>query len=240
MKNAKLVLIIAMPSEAGQIANYYNMKIDKSVNNPFFEVLKSINNSFKIIVGKKIDENISHVGSTFAILAANFAINELKADIVLNVGTCGAYQKDGAKIGDVYGIYRTFYSSKNIPISNDWQRYAHQNNNLCNNDLNNCFLDTGLKFATCSSSDNLELSKLDEKTINFNRHIVLNHCKDMEIAFISEVCSNYPKVKLMALKAVTDLIDLKEANFEQFVKNLEYACNELSKHAIKAINYLLN
>lgn len=93
--------------------------------------------------------------------------------------------------------------------------------------------DLGMKTGTISTGNSLDMHDKDLQFINENQAII----KDMEAAATAWVCRTL-FVPMIAVKAVTDLIDEGAPTEEQFMQNLHLAAANLQSKTIEIIQYI--
>ena len=170
------------------------------------------------------------VGCEAAVLATERAISFVDPDIVISYGTCGAFAKKGASIGDVY-------LSKPIVMFHD--RRVPGDPTGIQSVGNYPSLDTsfiakalGLKQGKITTGSSLGMSEEDKRIIEEEG----GECKDMEAAAVAFVCLLH-RMPFFAVKAVTDFVDSPADTFDAFKENFELATRNLLVETKRIIEY---
>ncbi len=172
------------------------------------------------------------VGCEAASVATMAAISKIGPDLVINSGTCGAFERNGAKIGDVYLGSGVMFHDRRVPGDDAWGTQALGNYPVWGgtSELANRL---GLKQGKVTTGSSLDMQPCDEEIIRQNH----GELKDMEAAAVAFVCSLY-KVPVLLVKSVTDLCDNAADTFETFSKNLAMASEELRKANVRILECL--
>lgn len=222
-----IALIIAMQSEAQPIIDALALA---PKNHPFPAAIP-----FKLYSGKVEETEINllvsgsdqklgvdNVATVPAALMAYLAIEHLNPDVIVNAGTAGGIGEKGCAIGDVYLSTGHFcFHHRRIPIPG-YKEYGEGRYPAY--DTSDIAKILGLKTGAISSGDSLDMLDEDFQAMKKSGAII----KEMEAAAIAWVCQTMG-TPLIAVKAITDLIDHPAATEEQFIKNLSMAVNELGE-----------
>ena len=232
----KICYIVAMRAEAKPFIEHYKVELQEG----FFAPLPCLcyrgtigsNELYVVLNGEQHGSDL--VGCEAASVATLAAIQRLQPDLVINSGTCGAFERNGAAIGDVYLGSAVMFHDRRVPGDDAWGTQALGNYPVWagTSELANRL---GLKQGKVTTGSSLDMQPCDEEIIRQNH----GELKDMEGAAVAFVCSLL-NVPVLFVKSVTDLCDNAADTFETFSKNLAMASEELRKANIRVIDQLLN
>lgn len=172
------------------------------------------------------------VGCEAASVATMAAIQQLHPDLIINSGTCGAFKKNGAEIGEVYVSNAVMFHDRRVPGDDAWGTQALGNYPIYER-ADEIAKALGFKMGKVTTGSSLDMQPCDLQIIEENH----GELKDMEGAAVAFVCSLY-KVPVLFIKSVTDLCDSGAETFEIFKKNLAMASQAIANANEKLINYL--
>ncbi len=229
-------IIMAMKSEADPLIDRFGLRKQTQSFRPGipFEVyqgkLEAVQLSL-MVSGTDPDYHVDNVATVPAALMTYLAIEKFAPELVLNPGTAGGMAACGCEIGDVYlGSGRFCFHDRRIPLPGFDQYgmglYPAYDTATMANDLH-------LKTGTISTGNSLDLLDKDMQIIQENQAII----KDMEAAAIAWVCRTL-SVPMIAIKAITDLIDEDSPTATQFTKNFHQAVTNLHSKTIELLMYL--
>jgi 5'-methylthioadenosine/S-adenosylhomocysteine nucleosidase len=231
-----IAIIMAMKGEAESLLHRLQLRRQDHVfrSGVPFEVyqgnLKTIRLSL-ILSGIDPDNHVDNVATVPAALMTYLAIDKFAPDLVVNAGTAGGLAAKGCEIGDVYLSSGKFcFHDRRIPLPG-FDLYgmglypAWETSDVAHA--------LKLKTGTISTGNSLDLLEQDLLIINQNEAII----KDMEAAAIAWVCRTL-SVPLMAVKAITDLIDEETPTETQFIENFNLACDNLHGKTVEILEYL--
>jgi len=233
----KLAILVAMPEEAHFLIQELKLKRQDLGFNPAlgldtYSGRCGQREIYCVINGTDYQHGVARVGTEAASLSAYEIITRLNPDTLISAGTAGAYAKRGAQIGDVYLSTGKFYfHDRHIPLSADYEAYSR--GAYASLALNGLAHALNLKQGIISSGNSLELSPSEAMTMSELQTDV----KDMEAAAIAQVARLF-NVRVLAVKAITDLIDETSSAANQFEANFVFACKQLSsslKHIIPSM-----
>jgi 5'-methylthioadenosine nucleosidase len=176
------------------------------------------------------------IGTETATLVAHLAIRSLRPRLVINAGTCGGFESRGATIGAIYVPHRYLFHDQRVALP----RFGDFARSVIDADAPLAAGGTaapdsdprapasvaalvGASRGTLATGSSLDATA-DEMAL-FEREGVV--AKDMEGAAIARVCRDL-RTPLVAVKAVTDMVDHKADTAAQFVRNLSQATACLS------------
>mmetsp|Transcript_24040 Transcript_24040/g.58050 ORF Transcript_24040/g.58050 Transcript_24040/m.58050 type:complete len:251 (+) Transcript_24040:24-776(+) len=237
-----VVIAIAMEAEASPFVNHLNLQPDPYFfpSESPFQAFRGKHNDCKLTVitnGK--DEvhgtGVDNVGTVPAAIATFLALQKMKgdtdpADLLINAGTCGGFQRKGAAIGDVFLTTAVANHDRRIAIP-DFTPYGI--GRIESASVENLASHLDAKLGVCTTGNSLDFHELD------SHHMLENDAsiKDMEaaaIAWASEMWST----PHFGVKVVTDIVDGDKPSHEEFMENLGTAANSLQSALPKVIEYI--
>lgn len=232
----QIAMIMAMHSEAEPLIQSLHLQKLEHVFRPGipFEAYQGNLESAQIsllVSGKDPDHQVDNVATVPAALMTYLAIEKFAPDLVLNAGTAGGVAGRGCRIGDVYLGSGTFcFHDRRIPLPG-FDQYGMG--------LYPCYETATIarhlemKTGTISTGNSLDMHAQDLHCINANQASI----KDMEAAAVAWVCRTL-FVPMIAVKAVTDLIDEGAPTEEQFTQNFQLAATNLQRKTTELLQYL--
>ena len=231
-----IAIIMAMRGEAAPFLESLDLHREEQLFRAGvpFEVyqgnLKTIRLSL-VLSGIDHDNQVDNVATVPAALMTYLAIEKFAPDLVLNAGTAGGLAGAGCAIGEVYlGSGRFCFHDRRIPLPG-FDRYGM--GLYPAGDISGIARDLKLKTGTISTGNSLDLLAEDLQIIRENEAII----KDMEAAAIAWVC-RILSVPMLAVKAITDLIDEETPTETQFMANFTLACGNLHNRTVDILRYL--
>jgi len=199
--------------------------------------------------GKCKVHGVDNIGTVPAALMTYLALSELEkkgggggggastssssspVDLVISAGTAGGFKSRGAEIGDVYCATAFANHDRRIPLPKFdgygvWKCDAHPAPRMVE--------ELGLKTGAVSTGNSLDWHELDMTAMNASEASV----KEMEASGVAWACSLHG-VPLLALKAITDIVDGGKAAEEEFLANLEKASEALHFALKGALEFLV-
>jgi len=235
MKFNNITLVIAMEAEAKPVIEELNLTEDTSYcpdmpmrgwTGQFNEIQLSL-----VINGKDPDTNLDLIGTQAATLATDYAIRQYHPQLLINLGTAGAFGENGSEIGDVY-LSRDYvvFHDRRVPIPG-WDKQSIGFFEVL--DTTELALKEGFKSGIVSTSNSLDMPPIDEKNIR----ALGGEVKEMEAAAVGWVARLHD-IPMFCVKAVTDLVDSGIPTEEEFRQNLNLATGNLKGAIVKVLNYL--
>lgn len=165
--------------------------------------------------GKCPVHGVDNVATIPAAVISYLAIGALKPDLTITAGTAGGFRAKGAAIGDVYLGTSFAHHDRRIPLPGFdaygvWAVPAHPAPSLATA--------ASLKSGGVTTGNSLDWHEADIAAMQASGAIV----KEMEAAGIAWSAHLYG-TPLIALKAVTDIVDGGVATADEFVANLAAA-----------------
>ena len=118
----KICFVVAMQAEAQPFIDRFGVSEVQS----FFAPLPcklyraKVDESELDVVLNGQQQGSDLVGCEAATVATLAAIQKLDPDLVINSGTCGAFQKNGARIGEVYVANAVMFHDRRVPGDDAW------------------------------------------------------------------------------------------------------------------------
>lgn len=236
---SNVVISIAMEDEASPIINKLGLQFDDSMFPPSvpFRAFRGwyekcqitlVTNGQDTVYGTGVD----NVGTVPASLATYLILQKLNgtADIVVNAGTCGGFQRKGAQIGDVYLTSAVANHDRRIPIP-EFISYGVGRLNAAN--VSQLAASINAKIGVCTTSNSLDFHSVDMTQMENNGASV----KDMEAAAIAWSCALH-KTPYFGIKVVTDIVDGNRPTQEEFMENLYKAAHSLQEALPQVLQYV--
>ena len=156
--------------------------------------------------GGVVLNGVSHdrdlIGCEAAAVTTQAAIQKLQPDLVISVGTCGGWQRYGARVGQTYIADGVMFHDRRVPGDNEWDTQGLGNYPVWEGSWRVAEA-LGLPMGKVTTGSSFDLSPEEETLIDANG----GRLKEMEGAAVAFVCSLY-KVPVMLVKAVTNLRDV--------------------------------
>ena len=234
----RICLIFAMRAEAQPIIEYFGLKEQEGFFNPL--PCKLYSNSSKLpslcregsgvsLVLNGVDRNRDLIGCEAAAVTTQVAIQRLQPDLVISCGTCGGWQRYGARVGQTYIADGVMFHDRRVPGDNEWDTQGLGNYKVWEGSWRIAEA-LGLPMGKVTTGSSFDLSPEEDALIDANG----GRLKEMEGAAVAFVCSLY-KVPVILVKAVTNLRDAEEENIDSFQENLKRASLSLRETLVKII-----
>ena len=174
---------------------------------------------------------VDRVGTEAATLISWLLLEAEHPDLLVNAGTCGGFVARGGEIGRTYvGGDAFLYHDRRVPLPGFDAQAVGRIPALPFPGVEALLgIDSG-PVSTGSS-----LTQTEEEMVFFEREAVV--AKDMEAAAVAVVARDRG-VPLLALKAVTDLVDAPEPSHVAFLKNLASTTERLTDHLEVLLRHL--
>lgn len=174
---------------------------------------------------------VDKIGTQPAALNAYVTCVHERPDLLISAGTAGGWARHGTRIGDVFvsdGHFLFHDRRIDLPGFADYGvgRYPAV-------DARALAAAIGAKTGLVTTSDSLDESDDDRRMIEAHG----GHVKEMEAAAVAWV-AELLGVPVLALKAITDLVDSPVATVEQFDANLATASARLADRLLAALDFV--
>ena len=222
-----------MSSEAEPILRALNAQEISAVPLLPFKFYEAHRSTCRIIIsvnGVDKHHGVDSIGTESAALNTYCVIDRFKPDLVISAGTAGGWGARGAMIGEVYLSDQKFvHHDRRIGIAGFSEygigSYAAVPVSALARALN-------VKQGIVTTSNSLDENDDDRRLIAESGGSV----KDMEAAAVAYVCEMM-STPVMAVKAITDLVDHPTATAEQFTANLTMASRQLGENLLKIMDF---
>ncbi len=179
---------------------------------------------------------VDSIGKEAAALTTLALIRRFSPDLVISAGTAGGWARHGTEIGDVFLSEEALvhhdrridiagfdvYGVGNYPVVEASGLVKKLSEQL-----------PRIRLGIVSSSNSLDESDTDARMIQLSGAMV----KEMEAAAVGYVCQ-LAQIPVMAIKAITDLVDAHAATADQFTANLEFAAARLQQVVVAVLQLL--
>ena len=237
----KVALIFAMRAEAQPLIDYYGLEEQEGFFSPLpcklyrpSSKLPSLNREGVgvSLILNGVDHDRDLIGCEAAAITTQVAIQKLKPDLVISVGTCGGWQRYGAKVGQAYVADGVMFHDRRVPGDNAWDTQGLGNYPVWEGSWKLAEA-LGLPMGKVTTGSSFDLSEEEDRLIDENG----GRLKEMEGAAVAFVCSLY-QVPVMLVKAVTNLRDAESEDISDFHENLKKASLSLTETIKKIITTL--
>ncbi len=180
------------------------------------------------VSGKDPRYGTDNIGLESAALQAMALMQGFKPRLVVNMGTAGSFASLGAEIGDVYLSRDCFvFHDHRVPLGEFEPRGQGRFPSADTAALAEAL---GLKRGIVSSGSSLDYTERDLEVF----HSLGATLKEMEAAAIAQV-GDWLGVPVLAVKAVTNLLDRTPDSASAFTRNLETACAALTRDVPRVV-----
>lgn len=218
-------IVVALEQEASLLIDQLELQLCALADNQLpclaFSGRYSGLNINLIVCGRDPDFDVACIGTLHAALATQTMIRQFQPDLIINPGTCGAFQYQGSRIGDVYLSERIRFLDRRISTMPQVRQWAE--GHFTSDVAHALARQTGMAMAVVCTGDSIPMSAADEETLRSEPLVA----KEMEAASIARVASIY-HVPMFAIKVVTDFLDSQEGTGIQFNANLKVATRNLT------------
>ena len=190
------------------------------------------------VVLNGVDRNRDLIGCEAAAVTTQVAIQKLQPDLVISCGTCGGWQRYGARVGQTYIADGVMFHDRRVPGDNEWDTQGLGNYKVWEGSWRIAEV-LGLPMGKVTTGSSFDLSPEEDALIDANG----GRLKEMEGAAVAFVCSLY-KVPVMLVKVVTNLRDVATAEpdegtdsqIDDFQENPKRASLSLRETLVKIIS----
>lgn len=182
------------------------------------------------------------VGTVPAALSTYAALHALRsgcegqgggADLVISAGTAGGFRARGAAIGDVYVSSAVLHHDRRIPIHDAFEAFGLGRVESTPTPNLRAALPS-LKLGVVSSGNSLDYTDRCMEVMTKQGA----HVKEMEAGAVAWVAADlFACPAVLALKAVTDIVDGDRATAEEFLANLGAAAKALQETLPRVIEF---
>lgn len=182
--------------------------------------------------GRDRRRGVDSIGTDAAALTTLEVVRRFSPDVLISAGTAGGWQSKGARIGDVYVSRERFVHHDRRIAIDGFDRYGV--GSYPSADTAHLAEALGLKRGIVTTSNSLDENDDDRSMIAANGGDV----KEMEAAAVAYV-AELAGVPMLAVKAITDLVDHHTATAEQFATNLAMASARLAEELVRVVQFLV-
>ena len=239
---SNVVVAIAMEAEASPFIRHLNLQPDPTffpTETPFRAFRGRHNSCNLTVVTNGADAvygtGVDNVGTVPAALATFLALQKMKAgsdpaDLLINAGTCGGFQRKGAAIGDVFLTTAVTNHDRRIAIPGF---AAYGVGYIESMSVERLASHIDAKLGICTTGNSLDFHELD------SHHMLENDAsvKDMEAAAIAWSAEVWGTPHF-GVKVVTDIVDGDKPSHEEFMENLGTAARSLQTTLPRVIDYV--
>lgn len=228
-------ILVAMEDEAQRMIDQFQLQKNSkaaSLALPFQHFSGHYHNLqlHLITSGKDSRFNVDNIGSEAATLMAHDAISRYKPDFIISAGTAGGFANKGAKIGTLYLSAEQFiYHDRIVPLPGFKESSI---GSYLGWDTTEAAQVLNIKRGIISTGSSLKKSPADIEVIESFNAVA----KEMEAAAIAWV-ANLHKTPVLALKSITNLVDLDNLSEQEFVTHFDSACQSLADGMLDLMNY---
>ena len=172
-------------------------------------------------LGRDDRHAVDLIGTSAATLATTLMLTHRSVDLVVSAGTAGGFLSRGGAIGTVYFSRCPIrFHDRRVPI--DGFREAAIGAYPCI-DADGLAAELGYEVGVVTTGDSLDAPPLDLEAMDgFG-----THAKEMEAAAVAWIAMRFG-VPMLAVKAITDLVDGPHATESEFLEHLHTASDRLS------------
>ncbi len=183
------------------------------------------------INGRDPRHGVDSIGTDAAALTTLEVVRRFSPDVLISAGTAGGWQSKGARVGDVYVSRGEFVHHDRRIAIDGFDRYGV--GSYPSVDTAALAEALGLKRGIVTTGNSLDENDDDRSMIAINGGEV----KEMEAAAVAHV-ADLAGVPMLAVKAITDLVDHHTATAEQFEANLSRASTRLARELVRIVDLL--
>lgn len=214
------VFVIAMDKEAQPVLNAINIERDITYCGK------------RLVTGKLSGESIGivicGVGKVNAACGTQIAIDELGADVIINVGVAGGLN-GGVKVGEIYAISNVVQYDFDLSQLNGTKIGTLDE---CSENYLPLALSDGYSAKKLATGDRFNDSKQDYRLLTEVLHADV---RDMECGAIAQVCM-HANVPCYSYKIISDLAG-SGSTTDQYLKNLSLCFKTLERELKNIMEY---
>lgn len=184
-------------------------------------------------LGKDDRHGVDLIGTSAATLATTLLLTHRSIDWVISAGTAGGFVSRGGEIGKVYlSTSPICFHDRRVPI--DGFRESALGEHPCM-DASELSRELGYELGVVSTGDSLDAPPLDVDAMER----LGTRAKEMEAAAVAWVASMFG-VPMLAVKAITDLVDGPHPTEAEFLEHLHTASDRLAEAVERVVGRLLS
>ena len=229
----RIALLMAMGAEAAPVIAALGAQPMPAVSPLPFAWYTTTRAGCEVIVavnGRDPRHDVDKIGTQPAALNSYLVVERHRPDLLVSAGTAGGWARAGGVIGDVYLSRRHFvYHDRRIAIPG-YEAYGVGSYPAVR--AGAMARELGFKQGVVTTGNSLDETADDRRMIDASGACV----KDMEAAAVAWV-GEMLDVPVLAVKAITDLVDSHADTVEQFEANLAMASRRLCDAVIAVIDW---
>jgi 5'-methylthioadenosine nucleosidase len=232
---SKIAIIVAMQGEAQPIIDALGLKAQPGAFDSRLPLQAYSNTAGITLVtnGKCPQHQCDRVGTQAATLAAWETIRHFAPDLLISAGTAGGFCTHGTCIGDLFLSSDIKYHHRCAPLPEFTDFLTGTYKNIL--PVQRLAQILQVKVGVVTSGDAMTTLEQDMRVMRS----LQTRCKDMEAAAIAEVAA-LCGVGVVAVKAVTDIVDTEACTAQQFLKNYTLAVTALAQVIPKLVALVQN
>ncbi len=229
----RIVIVVAMGAEAAPVLDRLHAVPIPVVAPLPFAWFRAEREGCEVIVavnGRDARHGVDKIGTQPAALNTYLVLERYRPDLVITAGTAGGWARAGGQIGDVYLSAEHFvYHDRRIAIPG-YDTYGVGTYPAIRATAMARAL--GFREGIVTTGNSLDETDDDRRMIAASGALV----KDMEAAAVAWV-AELLAVPVLAVKAITDLVDSHAGTVEQFEANLAMASHRLCDALVAVIDW---
>lgn len=229
----RIAIIMALAAEAAPvIAELGAIPVAGTSPLPFqfFEATRSGCHIVVSVNGQHPRHGVCSIGTDAASLNTYVTIDRFKPDLVISAGTAGAWARNGSQIGDVYvSDDRFVFHDRRIALDS-FSEYGVGSYPAAK--ARRLAEALGLKTGVVTTSNSLDEND-DDRAMIARSHACVKDMEAAAVAYVGEMMDT----PVIALKAITDLVDHETPTAEQFTANLALASRLVSEKLLAVIDF---
>ncbi|MEM8757760.1 MAG: 5'-methylthioadenosine nucleosidase [Planctomycetota bacterium] len=173
-------------------------------------------------VGRDERHGVDLIGTSAATLATSLLLTHRESDLVISAGTAGGFVSRGGAIGAVYLSKGPIcFHDRRVPLPGFAESALGEHPCV---DASGLSRELGYELGVVSTGDSLDAPPQDLDAMAR----LGTHAKEMEAAAVAWVASLHG-VPMLAVKAITDLVDGPHATEAEFLEHLHTASDRLAE-----------
>ena len=233
-----IAVLYAMEDEAKPFIDLTEARKVTGVLNPKLPMVhyETMIKELKVCIvcfGKDKDFGVDLIGKLGASMSTQETINKINPDLIINAGTCGAFEFPEAKLNQVFLAVENVYVNDRRTSMIGYEEYITGKVPVMK--LAKLQKDLNLPGAIVTSSDSMDMVESDMMMTRAQKAQLL----DMEVAIIAWVARQYD-IPLIALKGVAGKFNgLGDLNHvEEFYEYLNDTSTVVGNTLLKVIEYI--
>lgn len=227
----RVLIVMAMEAESEPLVAALSLAETESPASMPFRWFQGTAASLEVMVavnGRDPQHGVDSIGTVPAALNTHAAASSFEPDLIISAGTAGGWARHGSSIGDVFlNVERFVHHDRRIDLVGFREYGVGSHPGLVLNELARRL---GLRTGLVTTSNSLDESPTDARHISE----LGGEVKEMEAAAVAYV-AGLLGVPMVAIKAITDLVDSPVSTPEQFIENLDLASERLRESVVAVL-----